>query len=564
MLSILGNWLYMGMLVFLCGLALTQGYRKLMKAVDEEKEEMDFGIAHILFTGILGTTLYAQTFSLFYRVDIEANIILIILLILYAFSQHKYIGKELRKRKLSPFAAVVIMGAIFAFALSAAGPVKMIDTDWYHAQTIRWIEEYGCVKGVANLFPALGYNNAQHYFDALFSMKWAFGQSMRGGGGFFGLIMLVHGLLRVMQWKKHSGHIADALAVWEIGYSIIVTAFFTEPYVDTLPNALTLFIMTEWIALLEEKKERIADLGFYGLLAVFAAVCKLSVVMVVFLALHPVWLLLKQKKIWQFLLYLGLGILIGLPFVMTNVITTGYAVYLLSAVDLFNVKWKMDIEILNYSVDSMIAFARMPLVPMEEALNSGLKWIPVWFKAESISHQVLYLAILGFALYDAAHILAGLLKKKTVDFWMLWPRICVYLGLIYWFITIPQVKYCWAFLIFPVAVVPVYYWEKNSHTLVRKGMMAVSAALLFLYGGFYSLRTFGYMKDGLCNHPFIQADYARYDFEAVKKDGHTFYVRKENGDIACGYYIFPYLDNKQNLEKLAVGESLGEGFFLEE
>ena len=200
---------------------------------------------------------------------------------------------------------------------------------------------------------------------------------------------------------------------------------------------------------------------------------------------------------------------------------------------------------------------------LEEALNSGLKWIPVWFKAESVSHQILYLVILMFILYDVLHILRGLLRKET-DIGMLWPRICVYLGLVYWFITIPQVKYCWAFLIFPVAVVPIYYWENGRHTLVKKGMMTAAMLLLLMYGGFYSLRTLGYMKDGLANYPLMQADYAKYDFEAVKKDGHTFYVRKENGDIACGYYVFPYLDNKQNLEKLVAGEALGDGFYLEQ
>jgi hypothetical protein len=52
---------------------------------------------------------------------------------------------------------------------------------------------------------------------------------------------------------------ADMLAVWEMAYSIIVTAFYADPYVDTLPNILVLFILTEWFALLEEKQE-IAEL----------------------------------------------------------------------------------------------------------------------------------------------------------------------------------------------------------------------------------------------------------------------------------------------------------------
>ncbi len=589
MLSIIMNWLYMGVLVFLMGVALMQGYAGLMVKINKIEQKICFGAGHVLLAGILGTTLYAQIFSLFYRVNIEANILLIVLLIVYALWQRGYLAELILSWK-KEFAFMgkwkyllhlLIWLAVIAFALSSAGPAKLIDTDWYHAQTIRWIEEYGCVKGVANLFYALGFNNAQHYFDALFSMEWVFGQSLRGTGGYFGLVIFIHGLLRLVQWKNHSHHTADMLALWEIAYSIIVTAFFADPYVDTLPNILVLFIMTEWLALLEDRKEDTTWFGFYCLLAVFATVCKTSVAMVVLLTGYPVYLLIKQKKAGQIFLYIGVGFCIALPFLITNVITSGYLIYLLSSFDLFDVNWKIDPAVLQYSVDNMVAFARMPAASMEEALNCGLAWVPGWFAAESISHKLLYAAIVGFVIYDLLQVMIAVVKKKDVDFGMLYPRICVYLGLVYWFFTIPQVKYCWSFLIFPVAVIPMYYWERQvshekknrfsikdailgkEHTWLQKGLMFVSILLLLMYAGFYSLRTLGYMKDGITKNPVMQQIYENHVFDTVEKNGHTFYTRIENGDIVCGYYIFPYLDNKDDLERLVVGESLGEGFYFE-
>ena len=590
MLSIIANWIYMGVLVFIVGMALMQGYTVLMKKVNKMEELPSFGIGHVLFVGILGTTIYAQLFSIFYRVNIEANIILVVMALIYVLWQRKYMVKTLSSwnreflflGKWKWLVYVIIGVAVVAFALSGAGPAKLIDTDWYHAQTIRWIEEYGCVKGVANLFYALGFNNAQHYFDALFSMVWVFGQSLKATGGFLGLVIFIHGLLRVVRWNKHDIHIADMLAVWEVAYSIIVTAFFADPYVDTLPNILVLFIMTEWIALLEEKKEDTVWFGFYCLLAVFAVVCKTSVAMVVLLTIYAVYLLIKQKKSVQIVMYLGLGFIIALPFLITNVLTSGYLIYLLSAIDIFDVKWKIDPAILQYSVDNMVAFARMPGASMEEALNCGLAWVPGWFAAESISHQGLYIAIVLFVIYDMIKVVVCLIKKEDVDFAMLWPRICVYLGLVYWFFTIPQVKYCWSFLIFVVAVVPMYYFEKcrektvdkkisvkrlvfgKEYSIVVKGIMAFSLMLLLLYTGFYSLRTLGYMKDNVLAHPVMQTDYENHVFNTVEKNGQTFFTRIDNGDIVCGYYIFPYLDNKEDLERLAVGDSLGEGFYFED
>lgn len=573
MLSILGNWIYMGGIVFLLGCALMQGYFFLMKKVNGQECDSVFGLSHVLFAGVLGTTLYAQIFSIFYRVNVEANIGIVALAMFYLVWQRKYIGRLLRSWNRSyaymgkwKWVLYILIGiATIVFAFSSAGAAKLIDTEWYHAQTIRWIEEYGCVKGVANIFYSLGYNNAQHYFDALFSMVGFLGQSLRGSGGFFGLIILIHGLLRVSRWKEHTRHIADALALGEVAYSIIVTAFFTDPYVDTLPNILVLFILTEWIALLEEKREDTYWYGFYCLLAVFAVVAKTSVAMIVFLTAYPVYLLIKQKKAKQIPLYLGVGFLIAVPYLITNVITTGYLIYLLSAVDLFDVKWKVNVEVLKYSVDSMVAFARMPLGTIEEALGCGLKWIPGWFKNESISHQILYVAIVCLVLFDIGYLCYSLIKKKEIDFWMVFPRLCVYAGLVYWFFTIPQVKYCWSFLIAPVAIIPAYYWEKGKekHTLIQKAMVLGAIGLFLMYTGFYSLRTLGYVKDGVMNYPIMQAEYINYNFGTVEKNGHTFYVRLDGGDLACGYHNFPYLDNKNDLERLVIGESLGEGFYFE-
>ncbi len=571
MISILINWIYMGVLVFIVGTAIMQGYLCLMKKVNKGIENTEFGVGHVLLSGILGTTLYAQIFSLFYRVNIEANILLIVCSLIYVLWQRNFLLSCLKRwkkeldvvGKWKPAVYLMIVCAAASFAMSSAGPAKLIDTDWYHAQTIRWIEEYGCVRGVANLFYALGFNNAQHYFDALFSMEWLMGQSLRGTGGFFGLVIFLHGLQRLCSFKKHSRHMADMLAVWEISYSIIVTAFYADPYVDTLPNILVLFILTEWFALLEEKKEETVWFGFYCLLAVFATVCKTSVVMIVLLTIYPIYLFVRQEKGMQIPLYLLIGFVIALPYLITNVITTGYLVYLFSALDLFDVPWKIDPAILQYSVDNMVAFARMPSKPMEEALNCGLAWVADWWSRESVSHQVLYIVILLFVVYDLVMTITTWICKKTIDFSMFLPRICVYVGLVYWFFTIPQVKYCWAFLIFPVAVIPVYYLEQAKKSLIQKGLMLAGLGLLLMYTGFYSLRTLGYMKDALLHYPVKQVDYENHVFETVQINGHTFYTKIDDGDIVCGYYIFPYIDNKEEIYRLVVGDTLGEGFYFE-
>ena len=79
-----------------------------------------------------------------------------------------------------------------------------------------------------------------------------------------------------------------------------------------------------------------------------------------------------------------------------------------------------------------------------------------------------------------------------------------------------------------------------------------------------NLELLGYMKENVLAYPLMQQDYENHVFNTVEKNGHTFFTRIDDGDIVCGYYIFPYLDNKGDLERLVVGESLGEGFSFED
>lgn len=587
MLTVLLNWIYIMITTYITGNACLRLLNRLFRGKDIQRKESPF---YDLFAGIMCTTCYAQVLSLFTGVGIAANLLLLGFCVIYAavfgkkmfaelaaykkMQQKIYLGKA-ESNKPGGFVArlevliprllpVLVIGSLIVYALCSSGAPKLIDTDWYHAQTIRWIEEYGCVTGVANLFYSLGFNSAQHYFDALYSMKDLLGQSMHATGGYFGWLLLLHGLFRLAGFKKHKRHIGDSLALAEVVYSIIVTAFFADPYTDTLPNCLVFFILTEWFVLIEEEEEDIFPYAFLCIFGVFATVVKTSVAMVVLLVIQPAIWLIKKKEWKKIAGYLVTGILVAVPFFITNVKTTGYLVYLASFADLFDVPWKIDIEVLKYSVDSMVHAARAIDMPMEEALQ-GLSWVKVWFRNDSVSHKLLYLAIFGLLLFDVAGLISRLLKKEKPELPMLLPRAIVLIGLVYWFFTIPQVKYCWVFLLFPLAVIPALYLEKFQDWRKKIAILAAIGAggVLLVYSGFYGLRTLGYVKDAIPAHLVKQADYAKYEMVPVEKDGLTFYVREEGGAVTCGYYVFPYLNDEELLEQLIVGEKLQDGFALQ-
>lgn len=561
MFQILFAWIYAAIFIYLSGSVCVSLHNRIVK------NDAVNGIFYVVFAGIMATTMYAQVFSIWAPVGGVANLILAVLLLVYAICDRKRIGEQAKlfvsrtadcSKKNKGIYGIIVVLMILVYAACSSGAVKLIDTDWYHAQNIRWIEDYGCVKGVANLLFPLGFNSPQHYFDALFSQKFIWNQSVRFSGGLFGVIICLHGLNRVKDFFKHREHIADAIAIGEIIYSVIITAFFADPYTDTLPNILILFIAAEWFATVEERKADVNLLSWLCVLGVFATTVKSSAAMVVLFVVYPAYLLIKNKKYRECAVYITEGILICIPYLVTNIIVTGYPIYLVSWLSWPNCNWKIDPAVLQYAVDDMVAYARMPGATINEALNCGLRWIPGWFKNESVSHQILYLGLVVMIVYDVVCTIVEIFKKKLNNGWNAYIRVCIYLGLVYWMSTIPQVKYCWSYLILPLCIVPLSHPYANK--VIRRFAIACAGLVGLLFLGFYSLRTLGYTKDGIANHIAKQQDYGQFSFDEIEINGLKFYIKPEEGDIACGYYVFPQLDNIDKAETMIVGDSYRDGF----
>ena len=79
-------------------------------------------------------------------------------------------------------------------AYFASRGLQHTDTGIYHAQAIRWYEEYGLVKGLGNLQQHFAYNSAYLAYAAAFSMKWLVGQSLHGTNGFLQAFLCIWAL----------------------------------------------------------------------------------------------------------------------------------------------------------------------------------------------------------------------------------------------------------------------------------------------------------------------------------------------------------------------------------
>ena len=163
MLQTLMSWAWIFVSVYLVGFAV-------LSLLNGQRQKNDIDV--ILAFGLCALTVYAQVFSLFSGVSLGASAVLasgcMIIAIVFRRELCRVWRGYLRERR-----ALLTMG-LAAVLLSAAalvltrGPMHY-DTDLYHAQSIRWIEECGVAPGIGNLHNRLAYNSSFFCLQALYS-----------------------------------------------------------------------------------------------------------------------------------------------------------------------------------------------------------------------------------------------------------------------------------------------------------------------------------------------------------------------------------------------------------
>ena len=165
MISVMIIWLYMLFTCYVTGFACIKAISGKAKFVI--KKEINY-----LYAGIGAVTVYAQFFSIVWKVGLAANLILLLVCFLCIIRYRTEFLEKLHTFRLTmnPARTVFTIGIFLLFAYGASRGIIHYDTSLYHAQSIRWIEEYGVIPGLGNLHSRLAYNSASFCLSALYSM----------------------------------------------------------------------------------------------------------------------------------------------------------------------------------------------------------------------------------------------------------------------------------------------------------------------------------------------------------------------------------------------------------
>lgn len=449
MLYVLLNWCCLSITAFLAGFAFLAPFERL--GYRPEKA------GGVWMAGLAALTVYAQIFSLFGGVGAGADLLLVLFCAAAAVLLRKKLAEFWKRQsgELSRTKFLILAALTLLLAYGTSRGFMHVDTDLYHAQAIRWIEEYGVVPGLGNLHSRFAYNSAAFALCALFSMKWLFGEPMHAVQGFLALIVAMQcacGLLTLGKGRRV--RISDFMRLGAVYYLTVLFGEIVSPATDYFAMLLVFYVLIAWLDALEAGEKSAVPYALLSLLLVFTVTVKLSAAVLLVLALKPAAMLLSERRWKQIGLYLGLGLLIGLPWMIRGVLISGWLFYPFTFPDLFSVDWKMEKGYADSDAKEIQVFARgLYDVNLYDTPFSG--WVKNWFLRLRGMEKLWILSCAVCAAADAASLpvcAAGAGKRREnrtgipAGDWLLYGAVLL-VGYLFWQFSAPLVRYGYAYVI---------------------------------------------------------------------------------------------------------------------
>lgn len=530
------NWIYIVITIFLCGFASA----KLVKKTFGYQME---NLTELLFFGLASVTVYAQLFSLFGGVGIAANVLLAAACIFTAAAWRReiaiFLAGKLRAQSALYKITIVILTCIWCYCTSRG--YMHYDSDLYHAQSIRWIEEYGIVKGLGNIHVRFAYNSSFFALSALYSMNSIAGQSLHTVNGFIALLLSVE----VLKGVKRHFVLSDFARLGAFYYLTLIYREIVAPASDYCTMCVVFFIIIRWLSCLEAQEKRTAPYALLCVMCVYAVTLKLTTGVLLLLLVKPAYALIKEKRYRETVWYFLLGLTVLVPWIIRTALISGYLLYPFPALDVLDVDWKIPAGQAALDAAEIKTWGR----GLKNAALVGLpiwEWFPQWFRTVlPATGRLLILADIGcivvftgFAVYLGAKAMQGEKVRGGADrFLVLASAAASYL---FWQLSAPLLRYGYAYVLLLITLtVGILYCKaaKNGYLLCCVAAVLVTAKTISLAG---------YMLD-TAKTPFYiaQQDYGVYDLDSFEAGGTTFYY-PESGD-RVGYVNFPAIPQKKEI-----------------
>lgn len=445
MLLVLTYWCFLFLITSSLGLSIQKGFIR-------QKTHPIF----IPFIGGFTITLIASIWTIFGGLGTLFELCIIGVALLLIILQRKQYGDYMfslkAKIKTLPYylKIVGVLIILFASAQCASAPY-IIDNESYYIQTIKWLDTYGFVKGLANFHFFLGQTSGWHILQSALNLN-GLTPALNDLNGFYLILGNIYALEALGKYIKTKKTYLLYTGLFPL-CNIFLFQFISAPSPDLPIYVLTLIIFGEFITYYN--KQQSTSIAIIFILSVFAIYIKVTSA---FLLLFPILLYLKHKENIRrdLLKIIPLSICAFILFTIKNSIITGYPLYPLNSFSLQGVDWTLPLPLQQYLVQTTKHYAFFMTPEVYEAstfINRFIHWLLL-----PKLHGFFNLSMCGVLLFFPIIIWKSKLKKPLLTLFVI-----SILQLIFLWLTSPQYRFFFGFLMLLTMITLTIILKKEIH-----------------------------------------------------------------------------------------------------
>ncbi len=337
MLVILLSWIYIFFTTLNFGILFTKLFR--------------IQNSNLVIHHILGFFLYSilTSFSAFFlRINIEYYISILLINILVFLKYRSHFNTHISSFISSVYKLKIHYKLLFVFLfiitlVQSSTKPYLLDNESYYIQTIKWINEYGYVKGLANLHMFFGQNSAWHTLQAGFNFPFIF-DFFNDLNGYLFVLISFFALNNLNNYKTEQQSQSFKFGLILL-FTLFLMQFINAPSPDLIIFLIAPYLFYQFLG----KHNAISTDCFKIALSLVLFLCFIKVTNAILIVL-PIILFAKNfqslKKNIPSYIILCSGILI--LFISKNIIISGYILYPIEQINILSFDWKTPKSILEF------------------------------------------------------------------------------------------------------------------------------------------------------------------------------------------------------------------------
>jgi len=391
--------------------------------------------------GLFSVTVLASVWAIFGRINIEFHGFLLVINFLLFLKFQKEIIEIYKSfcselKSLSKTLKIFLFTTTLMIVAQCSSIPYVIDNESYYIQTIKWINEYGFVKGIVNLHFFLGQTSGWHITQSVFNFSFLY-SNFNDLSGFILILGTVFSIQKLQEFYQNKNTNYLLIGLFPIT-SIFLFQFVSAPSPDIPVYVLSFIIFFYFLE--NFKKCSVAAFNLIVILILFTLYIKNTTLTFVLL---PIVILVQNFKIVSKNLSKSflLASIILLLFVTKNIIICGSPIFPSKLLESLTTDYAIPDSIESFYYDQLKYygyFVDLQQYNSMSAFDLFLRWLSLP-KLNGLFNKIsiVLLLITPFFIYK--------FKNKKAA-WILYTLMV--LQLIILFATSPQYRFFMNFILF--------------------------------------------------------------------------------------------------------------------